>query len=219
MAKQSSPETSVVTAIEPQVRNAERVSIFVDGEFALGAFAEVVLLAGLKVGQRVSVEELRALAHAEEVRRARDTALTYLGYRARSRLEISRRLGRAGYSPEAIEETLTSLAKVDLVNDAEFSHSWARARTRSKPLGPNRIAAELRQKGVERAVIDQALEFLDPAMELDLALQAGRKKMDSLRGEDPAAARKKLAAALSRRGFSWEVCSRVIETLLRDPEE
>ena len=58
---------------------------------------------------------------------------------------------------------------------------------------------ELRQKGVERAVIDQALEFLDPAMELELALQAGRKKLNSLRGEEPAAARKKLAAALSRR--------------------
>lgn len=210
---------SVVTAIEPQVRSPERVSIFVDGQFTLGVFAEVVILAGVKVGERVSVDDLRALAHAEELRRARDTALVFLGYRARSRLEISRRLSRAGYSPEAIEETLVALARMNLVNDAEFSNSWARARTRSKPLGPNRIKAELRQKGVDRDVIDQALEFLDPALQLELALQAGRKKLDSLRGEEPAAARKKLAAALSRRGFSWDICSKVLDTLLRESEE
>lgn len=219
MSEPVSPATSVVTAIEPQVRNPDLVSVFINGQFALGVFTDVIVLAGLKVGQHVSIDDLRTLAHTEELRRARDTALTFLGYRARSRLEISRRLSRAGYSPEAIEETLAALARMNLVNDAEFSQSWARARTRSKPLGPNRIAAELRQKGVEREVIDQALEFLDPALELELALQAGRKKLDSLRGEEPAAARKKLAAALSRRGFSWEVCSKVLDTLLSDSEE
>jgi regulatory protein len=221
MTETDPPAPCIVTAIEPQVRNAERVSIFVDGEFTLGVFAEVVLLAGLRVGQPVSVDDLRALAHKEELRQARECALTYLGYRARSRLEIARRLGRAGFSPEAIEETLIALARVDMVNDAEFSQSWAQARTRStsRPLGPRRITAELRQKGVERAVIDEALEFLDPALQLELALQAGQKKLHSLRGEEPAAARKKLAAALSRRGFSWEICSQVLDALLRDSDE
>lgn len=210
------PECSHITAIEPQVKNPSRVSIFVDGEWALGVHAEVAVTAGLRVGQAVSVPDLQALARSEELCRARDTALQHLGYRARSRVELQRRLARKGYEPELIEEALEALSRSGLINDAEFSQSWVRARTGSRPMGPNRIAAELRQKGVERELIEQALEPVDPELELALALKVGRKKVEQLRGEDVPIARRKLASALMRRGFSWEVSARVLDILLRD---
>ena len=209
------PESSSVTAIEPQVKHPDRVSVFVDGEFALGMHAEVAAAAGLKVGQPVTVTDLQALARSEELRRVRGSALAFLGYRARSRVELRRRLARKGYDPALIEETLDALARSGLVNDAEFSQSWVRARTGSRPMGPNRIAAELRQRGVERELIDQALEPVNPDVELDLALTVGRQKVEQLRGEDSRAARRKLASALMRRGFSWEVAARVVDILLQ----
>jgi regulatory protein len=213
-------ERSTITAIEAQVKNRERVSIFVDGEFALGMHAEVAAQAGLRVGDAASVAELEKLARAEELRRVRESALSYLGYRARSRAEIQRRLAQKGYDPELIQEALEALARSGLVNDAEFSQAWVRARTasRSRPLGPNRIAAELRQKGVERELIEEALQPVDPAAELDLALRVGRQKVEQLRGEDRPTARRKLGAALMRRGFGWEVCSRALDILLTDEE-
>jgi regulatory protein len=177
--------------------------------------AEVAAAAGLKVGQRVTVPDLQELARAEELRRVRESALAFLGYRARSRVELRRRLTRKGYDPALIEEALDALARSGLVNDAEFSQSWVRARTGSRPIGPNRIAAELRQKGVERELIDQALEVVDPDVELDLALTVGRQKVEQVRGEDPRAARRKLASALMSRGFSWEVVARVVDILLQ----
>jgi regulatory protein len=212
------PESSTVTAIEPQVKRPERVSVFVDGEFALGMHAEVAAAAGLRVGQAVDIPRLQELARAEELRRARDSALHFLGFRARSRLEIRRRLLQKGYDEELVEETLQALGRSGLVDDAEFSRSWVRSRTAGRPMGPTRIAAELRQKGIERELIDQALEPVDPETELGLALAAGRRKVEQLGSEDHRTARRKLAAALMRRGFSWEVCSRALDILLR-PEE
>jgi regulatory protein len=211
-------EPSVVTAIEPQARRPERVSVFVDGEFALGMHAEVAAAAGLKVGDRISVPELQALARSEELRRVRESALHLLGYRARSRAELRRRLLRKGYDPEVTDEALAALDRSGLINDAEFSQSWVRARTGSRPMGRTRIAAELRQKGVERELIEQALEPLDQERELDLALAVGRQKVEQLRGEDVRAARRKLSSALMRRGFGWDVTARVLDILLRADE-
>lgn len=209
-------ERSSITAIEPQVKRPERVSIFVDGEFALGVHAEVAAGAGLRVGLAITVPQLQELARAEEKRWVRESALKLLSYRGRSRVELRQRLGRKGYDPELIEETLDLLARNGLVNDAEFSRSWVRARTGSRPMGPNRIAAELRQKGIERELIDEALEPLDETRELDLALSVARQKVEPLRGEDVRVARRKLAAALMRRGFSWSVCATVLDTVFSD---
>jgi regulatory protein len=215
----SRPECSSITAIEPQVRYRDRYNIYVDGEWAAGVHAEVVAVAGLRVGQPVTLTELQALLRAEELRRVRDSALQFLGYRARSRVELRRRLLQKGYDVELVEETLALLDRNGLVNDAEFSQSWVRARTGSKPMGPNRIAAELRQKGVDREVIDEALEAVDRDVEMDLALAVGRRKIEQLRDEDPRTARRKLGAVLMRRGFTSEVCVRVLDILLRSDEE
>jgi regulatory protein len=210
------PECSSITAIEPQVRNRDRVNIYVDGDWVVGVHAEVAVVAGLRVGQAISAEELQALVRAEELRHVRESALRFLGYRARSRVEIRRRLLQKGYDPDLVEEALVALDRSGLINDAEFSQSWVRARTGSRPMGPSRIAAELRQKGVDREVIDEALQAVDPDAETALALTVGRRKIEQLRGEDPRAARRKLGAALMRRGFSSEVCARVMDLLMRE---
>jgi regulatory protein len=214
----SPPERSTITAIEPQVKHPDRVSVFVDGEWVLGMHAEVAAAAGLQVGQAMTVSQLQALTRSEEGRRVRESALAFLGYRARSRAELRRRLQRKGYDPELVEETLEGLARSGLINDAEFSQSWVRARTGSRPMGPNRLAAELRQKGVDRDLIDQALEAVNPDVELDLALEVGRRKVEQLRGEDVQSARRKLAASLMRRGFSWDICARVLDIVLSSDE-
>lgn len=213
------PESSSITAIEPQVRYRDRFNIYVDGEWVAGVHAEVVAVAGLRVGQAVTVTELQELMRAEELRRVRDSALQFLGYRARSRVELRRRLQQKGYDAELIEETLAALDRNGLINDAEFSQSWVRARTGSKPMGPNRLAAELRQKGVDRELIDEALQVVDQDVEMDLALAVGRKKIEQLRDEDLRTARRKLGAILMRRGFTSEVCVKVLDILLRSDEE
>src|SRR4051812_15148686 len=135
------PERSAITALEPQVRRPDRVSVFVDGEFALGVHAEVAASAGLRVGQAISVAALRELAAAEEKRWIRESALRLLGYRARSRAELRQRLLRKHYEPGLVEEALDLLQRGGLVDDADFSRGWVRARTGARPMGPGRIAA------------------------------------------------------------------------------
>jgi regulatory protein len=162
---------------------------------------------------------LRELARAEEIRRAGDLALQFLGYRARSRAEVRRRLGRKGYEEEVIDQVIDRLTRNGLIDDTQFTEAWVRARSTGRAMGPRRIAWELRQKGVDAELVREAVDRIDPETELGMALQIGRQKAESVRGEPMQVARLKIAAALQRRGFSWEVTTRVLDILLAPGEE
>jgi regulatory protein len=212
-------EQSRITGIEPQQRHPERVSLFVDGAFVLGVDGGVVASLGLAVGQPVDEGRLREVARAEEIRRAVDLALQFLGYRARSRAEVSRRLARKGYEEEIIHEVIDRLAQSGVIDDSQFTEAWVRARSTGRVMGPRRIAWELRQKGVDAETVREAVGRIDAETELGLALQVGRQKAESVCGEPMPVARRKIAAALQRRGFSWEVTARVLDLLLAPGEE
>jgi regulatory protein len=181
---------------------------------------EVAAALGLRTGQELSPEELQAMVRAETRRRAKENALRLLGFRARSCDELRRRLERKGYEGVVIDEVLEELADAKLLDDAEFTRAWVEARTTGRPMGRQRIAWELRQKGVDPETIGEALaERSSPDAELGLALTVGRQTVERARGLERQAARRKLAAALQRRGFSWSVISVVLEKLLPDGQE
>jgi regulatory protein len=212
-------ELSRITGIEPQRRHPERVSIFVDGAFAIGVDGGVAVALGLRVGQSVDTARLGEIARAEELRQAFDRALHFLGYRARSQAEVRRRLLQKGYEEEIVDQVIDRLREGGLIDDSQFTEAWVRARTTGRGMGPRRIAWELRQKGVDAETVRDAVGRIDEETELGLALNVGRQKAESVRGEPMPVARRKVAAALQRRGFSWEVTSRVLDMLLAPGEE
>jgi regulatory protein len=213
-------ELSRVTAIEPQKGRAGRVSVFVDGEFAVGLREDVAAALGLRVGQAITEEELQSAAAAETRKRALDSALRLLGYRGRSRVEMRQRLLRKGYEEAIVDEAVQWLEEHGLLDDAQFSQAWVEARSQAQPMGRGRLAWELRSKGVERETVSEALEPRDDETELRLALQVGQQKIERARDKDPAIVRNQVAAALQRRGFSWSVTRRVLAQLLEtEPDD
>src|SRR5207302_1426518 len=103
-----------------QQRHPDRVSIFVDGAFVLGVDGAVAVSLGIAVGQPMDEGRLREVARAEEIRHAMNLALRFLGYRARSRAEVRRRLGRKGYEEEIIEHVIDRLTQGGLIDDSQF---------------------------------------------------------------------------------------------------
>lgn len=201
-----------ITAIEPQKRRGNRRSIYVDGEFFAGVDEGIVLELGLKVGQQVDAERLAEVLHTEEVRRARESALTLLDYRARSRKELERRLLQKGYSEDIVAEVLTRLENVDLVNDERFAMDWVAGRLAYRPTGKSRMLWDLRSKGVPPEIVDEALAQVDEEQEYEMALDLAEKKLGGARLKD-IETKRKLMGFLQRRGFRWDVVSRVLERL------
>ena len=206
---------STITAIEVQKKRGNRRSIFVDGEFIAGVHEEVVFVLGLSVGQTFDKERLVDLLKAETKRKARESAIRLISYRDRSKSEMRRRLIRDEYPEDIVDEVIEQLTNSGLLDDEKFSRDWVKARTASKPMGKTRLAWELRSKGVETPLVEEALEGLDEDTEYELAYSVVAGKLAKINKDDPAL-RNKLGSLLRRRGFTWGTITRVIDALCGD---
>lgn len=202
-----------ISAIEAQERRGNRRSIFVDGRFALGVDESVVSDLGLRVGQQIGEDELQRIVRAEQVTKAKESALRLLDFRPRSRAEISRRLARAGFGEDVVVETLERLEALGLIDDGQFARSWVAHRLAGKGMGTARIKWELRRKGVPNEAVDEALSTIDDETERRSALEAARRRWVKDSSADDRTKRRKLAAFLRRQGYDWSVISVVLNEL------
>lgn len=186
-----------------------------DGEFVAGVHEDVVLALNLSVGQRFDRDRLVELLKAETARKARESALRLISYRNRTVSELRKRLIGNEFPEEIVEEVIDQLSQVGLLDDERFSRDWVRARGASKPMGRMRLAWELRSKGVEAPMVEEALADIDEDSEVRMALSLAEKRLDKADRGDPSL-RTRLSSFLRRRGFGWEVITKVIETLFSE---
>ncbi len=89
-----------ISSLQQQKNNSERVSVFIDGEFAFGVTLDTAVR--LAKGQFLSDADIAALQTDDEHDRAYQSALHYLGSRPRSSVEVQRNLQEKGFGEEAI---------------------------------------------------------------------------------------------------------------------
>lgn len=208
-----------ITALEQQARNPERFNLYIDGSFALGMSAELMLKLGLHVDQEISAEELSRVKGEEARQQAVERAINYLSFRPRSQAEVRRYLRKKETPPEIIEAALERLNGLDYVNDKAFAEFWVENREQFNPRGSQALRNELRQKGVEREIVEEAV---NDEHDEELALRAGRRKAQTLLRSpdmDYTKFRNRLGGFLQRRGFSYEVISRVVRALWQEEKE
>lgn len=205
-----------ITSLDQQANNPERVNVHIDGKFLLGTSAEIMLKLGLHVGQELSAADIQALQYAEARQQAIERAINYLSFRPRSQEEVRRHLRKKETPAEIIEDALTYLQSMDYINDKTFTSFWVENREQFNPRGSRALRNELRMKGVEREIVEEAV---DDEHDEELALRAGRKKALLLArtpGMDHAKFRNRLSGFLQRRGFSYEAVSHAVRTLWQE---
>lgn len=201
-----------ITAIEAQAKRGDRRSIYVDGQFVVGAHQDVVAALNLRVGQSFDSDRLAEVIRKETARKAFESALRLIGYRDRAEAEIRKRLCGNDFPEDIVDEVVERLARMGLVDDAKFSRDWVKSRTAAKPMGRQRLAWELRTKGVEAGVIEQALEGLDKNTEAELALELACNRAAKSNNRDRSF-RDKTASFLKRRGFDWDTIKSVLDEI------
>ncbi len=206
-----------VTRLVIQQRNKERVNVYLDDEFAFGlALMEAV---HLKVGQTLTDEQIADLKDEDQYHKAYSRSLDYLSRRPRSRQEIERYLKGKEVPEPTIERVLARLTKAQLLDDLAFAHYWIENRESFRPRGVRALRYELRQKGLDETIINEALNSSE-LDEIDSAYRVGAKQLYRLQSiEDRREFQQRLATYLARRGFNWETIREVSEQLWNDRNE
>jgi len=205
----------VITAIEAQKRNRQRVNISLDCEFAFSL--DRLTAAWLLPGRQLSAEEITRLQEQDEAESAHTRALHFLSFRSRSAEEMRDYLKRKGCDPELAAGVLARLEEEGYLDDARFCREWVENRSAFRPRGVSLIKVELRRKGIPNETIDSALAQAD-LQESELALKAARRVVGRYAALPQETFRLRLGAYLRRRGFSYAVASSVLNRLWKESQ-
>lgn len=149
----------------------------------------------------------------DERRVCMERAGKLLTRRARSERELRDRLADAGFEEDVVDPTIERLSELDLVDDHDFARRWIDERAARKSLGPATLRAELTAKGVDRAVIDDALEAAgldEEALATELAARLVRRVARKPLAQQGSA----LWVMLRRKGYSSEACEAAVKAVM-----
>jgi regulatory protein len=200
------------------VKDPERVSVFIDGDFAFGIPAIEAVRRGLKSGVKLSESDIEELLAVDEIERAVTGALAFVGYRPRSEREVRNRLRKRDFSQQAIDEAIERMRGWNYLNDQAFAEWWVENRESHRPRGKRLLAGELREKGVAPDVVSDVIEEAE-VDESSAALEMARKRLGSLSDLDQATQKRRLAAFLGRRGYGWDVVGPVMKQVFAELED
>ncbi len=137
----------------------------------------------------------------DDIQAARVAALRLLARREHTALELRQKLARRDHPGEAIDAALSSLAAESLLSDARFAVAYIEGRA-NRGVGPLRLLAELRKRGVDAALIEDTLDFSDVGWRHRAAVARAKRFGAALPQDMKARARQ--ARFLQYRGFSAE---------------
>ena len=171
--------------------------IFDDGK-RLKAPAFKVVELGLNIGADVSPEDFLALENAQSLASCKERAVRILTASGLSKKELQKRLVQKGESEEDVEEAISWLEDLHLIDDLETAKQLVRS---AALRGYGRVRAKniLYEKGIPKEFWEEALEELG---EMDGAIDTFlRRKLEGKPLDDKLI--KKTVDALLRRGHSY----------------
>lgn len=148
---------------------------------------------------------------------ARSAALRLLTGRARTRSELVQALTGKGYPLDVVHPVLDRLESVGLIDDDSYAQNWVEVRSQ-QGRGPTALRSELLRKGVDRAVIDEALRAVNPESERQAALVLCRRRAAGMSRLEPSVRRRRLLSLLARRGYPEALARDVVGDVVAESE-
>jgi len=140
--------------------------------------------------------------------------------RPRSVFEARQQLQRRGHGEDAVEKTIRAALDAGLLDDRAFTKLWVTDRLAHHPLSRAALAKELYEKGIERSIVEAALEKHYPEVrEIDLARELAEARYERLLGISSERRRTRTVNHLMRRGFSRGFACEVVRQVEKAVED
>jgi regulatory protein len=211
-----------ITDISIQARNPDRVNVSVDGKYRFSLHILQVTELGIKIGNDYTEEELIELEDESQFGKLYARALEYTMMRPHSAKEVRDYLWRKtrttrvkirdtneirekpGVGQVIADRVYERLVERGYVNDESFARYWVENRQATKGISSRKLVSELRSKGVDQSVIDEAMQNSprEEKSEIQKILAKRRHKYDD---------EQKLIAYLARQGFSYDTIREALD--------
>ena len=145
---------------------------------------------------------------------ARSICLGALTGAPRTRQQLADTLAKRGIPDDVAESVLDRFGEVGLIDDAAFARAWVTSRQAGRGLARRALKAELRAKGVDGEVAEEAVGLVDDQDEWDAARRLVQRRLPGLRRVDRVTAERRLVGMLARKGYGSGLAGWVVREAL-----
>lgn len=171
---------------------------------------EVLFKLGYGVGDILEEKALNEIRNETEYFLAKQSALKYLRRQERSFYEIERYLQKS-FNNEAVEKVLSFIKEYELADDTSFVKNFIQ-KSIARGAGNLKIKYELKQKGIEEALIDDYIFQYDAEEDsYDRAYKMAKKKMRH--EEKSEKSYSKIGRYLASKGYENDTIYKVLNKL------
>ncbi|MFA9479950.1 regulatory protein RecX [Phycisphaerales bacterium AB-hyl4] len=207
-------EPSQITAIKPTQRDPSRATVRVAGRVVATLPQQRIAELELEVGMPWTDTLAASVSEAAVYDKALRQAMNRLARRGRSRSELDRKLAQLGYEPNVRERVLDRLTELNFLDDDALGRALMREIQARKPAGPHLLRQKLRQKGLDRELVDRLVaETRESQDQAGDAADLLRRRLPAMARLDPATRKRRLYSLLARRGFDGDAIQSAFESL------
>ena len=188
-----------ITAIKQQVKNPERVSIFVDGKYEFSLSLDELVKYKLKNNDELDKADLKKFKKISADGKLRARALEWLLNRPHSEREFRDYLYRKKVEPEQADSLVDEFIERGYLDNMKFALWFTELQAR-RGKSDRAIKAELFKKGIGRELADETMPESAGDESQRLKAMIDKKRRLTRYKNDP----QKLAKYLTAQGFSWQ---------------
>jgi len=207
---------STVTSLVKIKRLKGWYELWLDGAVSFPVNEELILKYLLKAGQALTSSNIKSIREQGEYLFLKKKALDILARRRQSEKELRRKLRTVSKSSTYIDRLMEDLKKLGLVDDSSFAASVIHTQLIGGSKSKRYIKSKLYQKGVPKAISEEAIETeLADYNETEAAMKIALKKYKAVKDLPRLKAKKRVADFLRGRGFDWDIVNHVLQELFQ----
>lgn len=199
--------------IEKITRQKEWYQIHLDDGTKLLVSEDQLVSMRLLKGQEMTEETVAAIKKngAKEV--GLQLAYNYLSYQLRSKKEVIVYLKSKEIPGAAIAGIITRLEQLNLIDDVQFAKSFVRTQMNVAEKGPTVIAQKLKEKGIEKNLVEESLEEYDFSRQIEIASKLAAAFLKKSSQNSHRTVLQKVNVHLRQKGFNGDVIQEVMGEL------
>jgi len=205
---------NIITKVEVQKNNKNRVNVYVDDEYVFSCDADLVYKYDLKKQKSIQLEELKEIIADDNYIKAKNMALRYIERAYKTEKEMKDKLINKGYDEATIKRVISFLKEYNFIDDRKYADMYIKAKQKNS--GKNKIKYDLLKRGINQSIVDSVTESLTSECEEDSARVLAEKKYKAIikREVDRRKIYEKLLRFLVSKGYTWELSKSVIEKVI-----
>lgn len=202
-----------ITKIEYQKKNKDRVSIYLDDNYAFGIDLNIMIKYSLAKNMELEDDFISEILKAEEEISAYNYAISVLSRNSKSEKQMMLKMQDKGYDQQFIESAIVKLKQQKYIDDEAYSEAFINNKINISKDGKRKIKEALYNKGIDKQIIDEKLQEITGEDEIKRACLLGEKKLLAIKEEDIRKKRIKLANYLISKGFEYGTVKKAVTKL------